>query len=61
MAFNWRLCLTVKGIIIARTTTVKIMMLSPKLLKKMLYNSTRLLIMGPIMTAFHMAPIASTV
>ena len=54
MAFIWRLCLMVRGIIIARTTTVKMMMAMPKLLKKMLYNSTRLLIIGPMMAASQM-------
>ena len=37
--------------------TVKTMMVMPKLLKKMLYNSTRLLTIGPMMTAFQSVPI----
>ena len=61
MAFNWRLCFNVIGIMINRTISVNIRMLMPKLLKNMLYNSTRLLTMGPMMTAFQMSPITSTV
>ena len=61
MAFIWRLCFIVRGTIKARTITVKITMLSPKLLKKMEYNSTRLLIIGRMMTRFQMSPMASTV
>ena len=60
MAFNWRLCFNVMGIRIIRTISVKIMMLMPKLLKKTLYNSTRLLTMGPMMTAFQMSAITAT-
>ena len=60
MALSCRLCFNVIGIRIIRTIRVKIRMLMPKLLKKMLYNSTRLLIMGPMMTAFQISPITST-
>ena len=61
MALSWRLCLTVRGIIIARTITVKTRMLIPKLEKKMPYNSTRLLIIGWIMIRFQMSTITSNV
>ena len=60
MAFICRLCFTVRGIIMARTITVKITILIPKLLKKMLYSSTRLFIMGPIMTRFQTSLTTST-
>lgn len=61
MAFIWRLCFTVRGTRAARTTIVKPMIAKPKLLKNMLYNSTRLLIIGPMMTALQTSPISSTV
>ena len=46
MDLIWRLCLIVRGNMAARMMMVKMMMLSPKLLKKMLYSSNRLFIMG---------------
>ncbi len=46
IALSWRLCFTVSGIMIARTTSVNMTIASPKLLKKMLYNTSRLLIIG---------------
>ena len=61
MAFICRLCFTVRGTRAARTTTVKTMIARPKLLKNVPYNSTRLLIIGPMMTAFQMSPISATV
>ena len=61
MDLSCRLCFNVMGIRIIRTIRVKIRILRPKLLKKTLYNSTRLLIMGPMMTAFQMSPITATV
>ena len=56
MALIWRLCRTVRGIITARTAIVNTSMLRPKLLNSRLYNTTRLLIIGPSMTVFHMSP-----
>ncbi len=41
-----RLCFTVRGIMIARTTSVNTTTATPKLLKKMLYSTNRLLIIG---------------
>ena len=61
IALIWRLCRTVRGIMTARTTMVNSRMLRPKLLNRRLYNSTRLLIIGPSMTAFHMSPISAKV
>jgi hypothetical protein len=61
MALIWRACLTDNGISTTRTSTVKIIMLSPKLLKNMLYNSTRLLIIGWIIARFQMSPSNSKV
>ena len=60
MALNWRLCFNVMGIKITRTIRVKTKILIPKLLKKTLYSSTRLLTIGPIMAAFQMSPIIAT-
>ena len=39
---------------------VKMAMESPKLLKNTAYNSTRLLIIGPMITPFQIVPITST-
>lgn len=47
----------VRGISTVRTMMVKKMMVMPKLLKKMLYSSTRLLTIGPMMAAFQTVPI----
>ena len=46
IALSWRLCFTVSGIMIARTTSVNMTIASPKLLKKMPYSISRLLIIG---------------
>ena len=51
-----RLCLTERGIIPARMITVKLMIASPKLETKTEYNSTRLLIMGRMITLFQISP-----
>ena len=53
IAFICLLCFSVSGTIAARTSTVKAMMLSPKLSKKTTYNSTRLLIIGSTITRFQ--------
>ena len=50
-----RLCLTVRGNMIVRMITVKAMMLMPKSLNSTLYNSTRLLIMGRMITSPHIS------
>lgn len=60
MTFIWRLCLMVRGISMIRTISVKAMMLRPKLLKRMLYNSTRPLIIGWMIMRFQMSLITST-
>ena len=53
MAFMERLCLMERGIMPARTITVNRIIATPKLEKKTAYNSTRLLIMGRIITPFQ--------
>ena len=55
MAFMERLCLMERGIIPARTMTVKRMIAMPKLAKKAAYKSTRLLIMGRMITPFQIS------
>ena len=56
MAFMDRLCLMERGIIPARMMTVNMMIATPKLEKKAAYNSTRLLIMGRMITLFQISP-----
>ena len=56
MAFICRACFTVSGTMTSRTSIVKSRIARPKLLKKMLYNSTRLLIIGRIMIRFQASP-----
>ena len=59
MAFICRACFTVSGIMTIRTSIVNIRIAMPKLLKKMLYNSTRLLIIGRIIIRFQASPMNS--
>ena len=59
MAFICRACFTVKGTMTTRTSTVNTRIAMPKLLKKMLYNSTRLLIIGRIMIRAQASPMNS--
>ena len=54
-----RLCFTESGNIAARTSTVNTMMARPKLEKNTQYSSTRLLIIGLMITPFHISPISS--
>ena len=61
MAFICLACRTVSGTIAARTNMVKTMMLNPKLLKNIQYNSTRPLTIGLTMTSFQRYPIISIV
>lgn len=61
MAFIERLCLRERGIMAARTMMVKRMIATPKLAKKAAYNSTRLLIMGRMITLFQTSPRISMV
>ncbi len=60
IALSCLLCLMVRGISRTRTRRVKAMMLRPKLLKKISYNSTRPLIIGWIIMRFQISPITST-
>ena len=59
MAFVNRTCRMVSGTISARVTIVKTTMARPKLLKNTQYNSTRLLIIGLLITWFQISPISS--
>lgn len=54
--FTWRM---VSGTISSLVTSVKTMMLRPKLLKQTQYRNTRLLIIGLLMTRSQMSPISS--
>lgn len=60
IALSCLLCLIVRGISRTRTRMVKAMMLRPKLLKKISYNSTRPLIIGWMIMRFQMSQIIST-
>jgi hypothetical protein len=60
MARIWRICFRVRGRVITRTSTVKAMMAMPMLLKKMTYNTIKVLSMGRIMTSFQRRMIMST-
>ena len=51
-----RVCRTCSGIINTRMSTVKTMMLRPKLSKRTSYNSVRLLIMGRMKTSSQRMP-----
>ena len=53
--FIWRLWRTVSGISTARTSSVKAIMATPKFRKNTLYNSTRLFIIGWMMSRFQMS------
>ena len=57
--FMDRLCFTESGNIAPRTSTVNTMIARPKLEKNTEYNSTRLLIIGLIMSPFQSSPISS--
>ena len=59
MAFICRACFTVSGTMTSRTRPVNTRIAMPKLLKKMEYNSTRLLIIGRIMVRFQASPMNS--
>ena len=59
MAFICRACFTVNGTMTSRIRAVNIRIAMPKLLKKMLYNSTRLLIIGPIISRRQASPMNS--
>jgi hypothetical protein len=60
MARIWRICFRVRGRVITRTSTVNAMMAMPMLLKKMTYNTIKVLSMGRIMTSFQRRIIMST-
>ena len=51
--FVMRICFSVSGKVTTLMSTVNTRMLMPKLLKKRAYISTRVFIMGPMMSWFH--------
>ena len=59
MAFICRACFTVSGTMTRRTSAVNDRIAMPKLLKNMLYNSTRLFIIGRMMIRFQASPMNS--
>jgi hypothetical protein len=60
MARIWRICFRVRGRVSTRTSTVNAMMARPMLLKKITYNTNKVLSMGRIMTSFQRRIIMST-
>lgn len=60
MARIWRICFRVRGRVITRTSTVNAIMAMPMLLKKMTYNTIKVLSMGRMMTSFQRRKIMST-
>ena len=54
-----RLCFTESGNIAPRTSMVNTIIARPKLEKNTQYNSTRLLIIGLMITPFQISPISS--
>jgi hypothetical protein len=53
MARIWRICLRVRGRVTSRTNMVKTMMAMPMLLKKITYNTSKVLSIGRIITSFQ--------
>ena len=59
MARIWLSCLRVKGSVTTRTSTVNAMIARPMLLKKITYNTIRVLSMGRMIISFQSNEITS--
>ena len=53
MAFIWWICFRLRGRVTSRTRAVKAIIAKPIWLKQMTYNTTRVLIMGRMITSFQ--------